>query len=624
MYFLDWTLRAQNATTLGTLTVNDGGAGVALDVQRLTAYTDNATEKNYFHLPTSVLGQYYGLKNIIPDELPNGAARLTTGFVNIAQFNNAAAAATPLAGRIHTQRHRLGYMCPFVDDFVQHEVEQKEADDTQILVHAAYTDAEGAIRDAINAFTPLFAGVNAAQTNFAPALFIGTAAGGAYTLATVLGPFDANNAVDVNTIQHFFYDEAIRLEGILGDALFLPLGNGWDVHAATLATMRQNAAGNGLFVPVGGDYTGFNTQADGQPWVADPAQELADIYKDMYRRYARPVFDLVSSIVREPRVTVLSIDFDDAANIDPERRDIRRGLLSDVTLKENLLTVGGLSHFLPERIYQSYFNYPPLIQDFDLSLGQSNLLKYREFSRDVEDCVLELTGQSEFTIRTKTGNSFKQEDKSLQTILWVVPKIVKYTKDFAIEASGRYKIPFETSKGRPTKVFVYITRVSPAGAAFDENQPCVAGLELLRLNQSIASIRELDEYEVYDATRRNSAVRCDLQALRKKTGGALFSLEDVCDWADFDVFGARDTFKGEFLVNEADVRAVDTRIPETLETTERVAVAALERRITVLFIYEQYCLKGQAGTMKFWDKPETYYELQATVAPFYTKSSEIY
>jgi hypothetical protein len=167
---------------------------------------------------------------------------------------------------------------------------------------------------------------------------------------------------------------------------------------------------------------------------------------------------------------------------------------------------------------------------------------------------------------------------------------------------------------------VYIERVSPAGAAFDENQPCVAGLELLRLDQSIASVRELDEYEIYDATRRNAAVRCDLQALRKKTGGALFSLEDLCDWADFDVFGARDTFKGTFLVNEADVRSLDTRIQETLETTERVAVAALGRRITVLFIYEQYCLKGEAGTMKFWDKPETYSELQATVAPFYTKS----
>jgi hypothetical protein len=616
MYFLDWTNRAQFPLTLATLEANIVTSNVAINVNRRDDYLANRVEKNYFHLEPLKSGV------ALFDELKK-ETHLTDGFVNLALHTDGVNN-VPLAGRIHQQRHRLGYMCPFIDDFWQHEVEQKEADDTPIDIDRTYTGPEIAIRDAIDAYTQYFPGVNAAQTNFANALFIGTVFGGDYPLATIGGPYNANIPGDVNAIQHFFYDMAIFIVGILNSAL-IPAGNGWDVHAATLATMRQNAAGNALFAPGGpggDDYTLFNTRANGQPWVPNPAQALADIFKDIYRRYNRPVFDLVSSLVNEPSVSIISVD-PAAALLNPVRNDIRRGRLSDVTLKENLLTVGGLSHFLPDRIYKSYFNYPPLIQDFDLALGQSNLVKYREFSRDVEDCVLELTGQSEFTIRTKTGNSFNQVDKSLQTILWIVPKIVKYTKDFAIVASGRYKIPFETSKGRPTKVFVYIERVSPAGAVFDENQPCVAGLELLRLNQSIASVRELDEYEVYDATRRNSAVRCDLQALRKKTGGVLFSLEDVCDWADFDIFGARDTFKGEFLVNEADVRAVDTRIPETLETTERAAVSALGRRITVLFIYEQYCLKGQAGTMKFWDKPEMYYELQATVPPFYTKS-EIY
>jgi hypothetical protein len=302
---------------------------------------------------------------------------------------------------------------------------------------------------------------------------------------------------------------------------------------------------------------------------------------------------------------------------DLNRLEIRQGQLSDVVLKENLLTVGGLSHFLPERIYKSYFDYPPLIQDFDLAMGQTQLLKYRDFSRDVSDCVVELTGRRDFTIRTKTGNAFRQEDKSLQTILWEVPKFERYVKEFAVDPVGRYEIPFETSVGRPTKVFVYIERVSVAGQVFDEFQPCVAGLELLILGQSIATVRELDEFEIYDCTRRNSSLRCDLEELRKKTGAVLFALEDVCDWVDFDVFGARDTFKGTFVVNEADIRLLDTRVTDTLQQTERVLVNALDRRITVLFIYEQHCLKGEAGTMRFWHKPETYYQLKATSAPYY-------
>jgi hypothetical protein len=619
MYFLDWTNRAQTPATLVTLEANVVASNVAINVNRRDDYLANRVEKNYFHLEPLQSGV------ALFDELKK-ETHLTDGFVNLTTYTDGAND-VPLAGRIHQRRHRLGYMCPFIDDFWQHEVETREADNSFHDFDAAINGVQAECRNDMTDFRPLFAGVVNEAADYTPANFIGD--NGLYNIGG--GPYAGGNIAHQNTLQYFLFDMAdqanqnfVTDDSIPNNVIAnFPNGDaGWDAERLIITTMRQNAAGNGVFVPVGvppaADYTLFNTRANGQPWVPNHTQALADLFIKFERRYTRPVFLFVSDLVYEPRVTIISAA-PPAAVLEPVRHDIRRGLLSDITLKENLLTVGGLSHFLPERIYQSYFNYPALIQDFDLALGQSNLLKYREFSRDVKDCVLELTGQPEFTIRTKTGNSFKQEDKSLQTILWVVPKIVKYAKDFDIEASGRYQIHFETSKGRPTKVFVYIERVSPAGAVFDENQPCVAGLELLRLNQSIASIRELDEYDVYDATRRNAAVRCDLQALRKKTGGALFSLEDVCDWADFDVFGARDTFKGTFLVNEADVRAVDTRIPETLEPTERVAVAALGRRITVLFIYEQYCLKGQAGTMKFWDKPETYYELQATVAPFYTK-----
>jgi hypothetical protein len=519
-------------------------------------------------------------------------------------------------------------MCPFIDDFWQHEVETANANNTFFDFTDPITVLQRLIRDDIDEFHPLFNNNNIGDiaADYTPANFIGTAAGGLYVLQpAALAAYNGALPQHVNTLQHMLFDFAntaqVRFAGVNG-VFEIPTGAqnvGWDAERLVITTMQQNALGNGVFAPAGGnDYTLFNTQADGQPWVADGVQAMANLLYKFKRRYYRPVFDLVESLVDDPRVTILSVDYDEAV-IEPGRVfDVRQGRLSDVTLKENLLTVGGLSHFIPERVYKSYFDYPPLIQDFDLSLKQTNLVKYREFSRDVSDCVLELTGKSEFTIHTKTGNSFNQEDKSLQTVLWDVPKIVRYTKDFAIEASGRYKIPFETSDGRPTKVFVYIERVSPAGIAFDDNQPCVAGLELLRLNQSISSIRELDEYEVYDCTRRNAAIRCDLESLRKKTGGALFSLEDVCDWADFDIFGARDTFKGTFMINEADVRSLDTRVPETLTTGERAVVSALERRINVLFIYEQHCLKGQAGTLRFWFKPETYSELQSMAAPFYT------
>jgi hypothetical protein len=177
---------------------------------------------------------------------------------------------------------------------------------------------------------------------------------------------------------------------------------------------------------------------------------------------------------------------------------------------------------------------------------------------------------------------------------------------FEYDASGRYEVPFVTDEGRPTKVFIYIDHESKSGDVYDDYKPCVGGLELLVLNQSIKSISDLDEFEVYDATRRNSALRCELSELRKKTGGALLSLDDFCDWTDFTVFDPRDTFKGSFVITESNVVKLDTRVVDELAAAERTLLNALPRRVNVLFIYEMHCLKGAAGTLRFWRKPESY------------------
>ena len=248
-----------------------------------------------------------------------------------------------------------------------------------------------------------------------------------------------------------------------------------------------------------------------------------------------------------------------------------------------------------------YERYPALIQDVDLALTRSKAVKYRDFSRDITKCVVELTPQQEYTIQTYTQNTFAQSDKSLQTMYWEVPLVERYQKTFDKVADGIYKIPFETSNGQPSKVFVYIERVGDTKSVYSNCNPAVKQIDLQCLGQSINSIDSLDEYQIYEATRRNAALRCDLIALRQETGGVLFGLDDVVNWHDFTVFETRDPFKGEFVVSEDNsIRPVDTTAITTLSASENALLVDQSRQITVLFIYENHCLKGEAGNLRFW------------------------
>ena len=104
-----------------------------------------------------------------------------------------------------------------------------------------------------------------------------------------------------------------------------------------------------------------------------------------------------------------------------------------------------------------------------------------------------------------------------------------------------------------------------------------------------------------EITRRNSNVRCDVRDNRQRIGGVLFGLDDLCNWVDFDVFNnGWDVFQGEFVVKELNVADNDERVVDALSTQERAVIQAQDRKIRVLFIYENYGLKGAAGNMRFW------------------------
>jgi hypothetical protein len=294
----------------------------------------------------------------------------------------------------------------------------------------------------------------------------------------------------------------------------------------------------------------------------------------------------------------------DIAAYDGGRVPARCAKVSNILFRENLLLPLGMSHYLPEKIYKPVIEYPPIIQDFDFNIESSRSVRYREFSSDLEGCVLELVPQPSYTISTYSRNTFKQEEKPLQTIFVEVPKILRFQKTFTYDSVASYKIDFETHEDRPSKVFIYIERVETSDSVFDERNPCVKGVDLNVMGQPVQSITDLDEFQSYDATRRNAAVRCDLLNLRRRTGGVLLSLDDLCDWIDFDFLQLnRDTFKGSFVISElGQVRQLDTTIDDPATVNERNILNTQDRKVTILFIYEDWCFKGEAGTMRHYKK----------------------
>jgi hypothetical protein len=438
-------------------------------------------------------------------------------------------------------------------------------------------------------FEAMYDGIGMLEANFTGGVY-----NGVFYNLTALNP--------ANEYRKFLYDVTQRLRGEelpgapVAGQVYLPAANanGW-------AALYLNVIAIDVAFDAGVDwendypYLFFNV-APGAPVVVnyEAIVVLASAALDI--RYTNDVYLQARELATfYPKRLSLDVVVDD-------KTIIRKAAFDNMPWRENLLTVGGLSHFLPERIFKSYLQYPALIQDFDLGIDQSSIVKYRDFSRDLSGCVVELTPKTGFTIHTYTRNQFDQNDKSLQSMDWDVPLIERFQKEFAKEDDGRYEVAFETSNGRPSKVFIYIERVGGTTDPYSDMNPVIKGVELECIGQSISSLDVLDEYQIYECTRRNAALRADLIKLHQQTGGCMLGLEDVCNWKDFDVFGSRDTFKGSLVVTEQDIGSVDTTAIEDLTTGEFAELYKQPRRITVLFVYEVYCLRGAASTLEFWKR----------------------
>jgi hypothetical protein len=243
--------------------------------------------------------------------------------------------------------------------------------------------------------------------------------------------------------------------------------------------------------------------------------------------------------------------------------------------------------------------FPPLIQDIELLVKSQKVVKFQGFSDQVSSGVtLELQPQINYDIQTYSQNGFDQTLKPLQRVDIQHPKIIRFVKTFsAPHTSAEPKdVKFTCQHGPPDYVFVRAERISGAGEFFDKYPPVIEYMRLRMYNQNVETVSQLDDIQLWNATRRNSNFRSDVAKNRDEIGAVFLSAQDFGNWSRFAEFESVDNFEGtfEFFVAER------PRTKPVLGVAETTLAEAQDYKITVLFIYENFALSGTAHDLKFW------------------------
>ena len=118
--------------------------------------------------------------------------------------------------------------------------------------------------------------------------------------------------------------------------------------------------------------------------------------------------------------------------------------------------------------------------------------------------MVEMTPDSSYKIQIRNVQAFEQASKNLQKMSIDFPNLLKYT-------SSTTSIDFETSRGPPDEVFLYLERDAD-GQLWSEYQPIIKTVSFNVINQDIDSVTKLDDTHMFYATQRNSNFRSDARS----------------------------------------------------------------------------------------------------------------
>ena len=255
-------------------------------------------------------------------------------------------------------------------------------------------------------------------------------------------------------------------------------------------------------------------------------------------------------------------------------------------ITEPLFGFGGTSEFRPSSLLPNGFDYlPPLIQDYQMTIHQHSLVK----TTSSDFAVVALEPQSGFSVQVRNIEAFDQATKDLQTCDIPFPLMLRFE-------SVQSNVEFETQRGAPDKILVYLERSSTKAEPWSEYQPVIETISVKVIGQDIDTVSKLDTTHMWYSTKRNSNFRTDANWNRRFRGAILLDASDLENWTQWTALRSIDNFVGSITVTTS--QSYDDGYRPTTEVAK--LLNDTNHKLTVVFFYEDYAFSGQLNNCRFW------------------------
>ena len=183
-----------------------------------------------------------------------------------------------------------------------------------------------------------------------------------------------------------------------------------------------------------------------------------------------------------------------------------------------------------------------------------------------------------------------KETKSLQKASIQSPLMIRYVSD-----TNDYECEVDISRGPPDCVLMYLERDPSANVIYSQYPPVITGISLNFFDQEVKSVEDLNEKQLYYATKRKTNFRADVNDNRKRFGAVLLGSEDFEYWDCFQN-EVGDNFRATLSVNS--YKEVDDSVE--LSDAVKSELATESKRLHVVFFYYDYKFEGTFNNCRFW------------------------
>ena len=163
---------------------------------------------------------------------------------------------------------------------------------------------------------------------------------------------------------------------------------------------------------------------------------------------------------------------------------------------------------------------------------------------------------------------------------------VAYTASMRSATPPPISLKIETTRGKPSFLFVYLERVKLTPGIQEE--PVVKHIRIRHIGQDFKTVSDYTPEDLYHLTYRNSHPKADTLSNERNIGAVLLTAEDLGDFSFWN--------QDRNLTFELEVDDYALIHEDVLEDAPDTAL-----QLKVLLVYNTHSLSGVSHEARFWD-----------------------